>query len=115
MQTIRNIFHTETWWGKVVFIIVTYIAYWLVFYGSWFMIPYDFFYIRNIEINQWIFLIIFCFIIPIISFYIPYNINNIFKINKTFLYSLHVLLIVMSLVLFFYFGLTIAFSHFQIG
>ena len=41
METLRNFFHTDKWWGKTIFVILTYVVFWCVFYGSWLVIPYD--------------------------------------------------------------------------
>jgi len=114
IQLIQNFFHTDKWWGKTVFIVLIYMLYWCIFYGIWFLIPYNFFYERNIEINQWLFLSFFCLLIPIISFLIPHFIKKLFKINKTSLYILHIFLILLSIIIFFYIGIIIAFSHFHI-
>ena len=112
---IQKFFHTDKWWGKTIFFISIYILYWCVFYGSWFLIPYDYFYNRNIEINQLVFLFFFCAFSPLISFFIPFLIKKLFSINKFLLYFLHIILILISLALFLHIGLIIAFSHFQIG
>ncbi len=106
---------SETWFGKTIYIISIYIIYWFVFYGSWFLIPYDFFYDRGVEINQILFISIYALLIPILSFFIPYYILKKIQINKKLLYSVHIILIILSVLLFFHIGLTIAFKHFSIG
>ena len=112
---IQKTFHTDKWWGKTIFIILTYILYWCVFYGSWFLIPYDFFYFHGIEISQIVFILFYLVVIPGISFFIPYLIKKTFQINKIFLYTLHICIILLSLWLFVHIGLLDAFKHFQIG
>lgn len=114
MQSIRNFFHTDRWWGKTVFIIVIYTLFWCVFYGLWFLIPREYFN-KNTNESGIVFLLLNIVIIPAISFFIPYYIKKLFQINKVFLYILHVFFILLSLVLFFGLGLIIAFQHFQIG
>lgn len=99
----------------MIFIVLIYTLYWCVFYGVWFLIPYDFFYKRNIEINEIVFLGFFCVLIPVLSFFIPHLIKKTFSINKIFLYIMHVFLILLSIALFLHIGLTIAFKHFPIG
>ncbi len=105
----------DTFFGKAVLIIVIYVLYWLVFYGSWFLIPYNFFYDRNIEINQLLFMGIYIILIPILSFLIPHYIYKKIKINKKLLYFIHMILIILSILLFLHIGLTIAIKHFSIG
>ncbi len=102
-------------WGKIGLITVTYIFYWLVFYGSWFLIPYDFFDQRGIEVNPLLFISIYFLLIPIISFLIPHYLNKKIKIKKMLLYSLHLVLIIFSVLLFIHFGLTTAFKNWSIG
>ena len=104
--------------GKTILIASTYILYWLIFYGSWFIMPERWFLEYDSEIykiqNNIIFVLLFV-IIPILSFFIPHYISKKIQINKKLLYLLHIILIIFSLWLFLHIGLTIAFHHFQIG
>ncbi len=115
VNSIQKLFHTDRWWGKTILTAFAYTLYWGVFYGSWFLIPYNFFYDRNIIINPYLFIGVFALIIPAISFLIPKFFKKVFTINYTFLYCMHVFLILLSLILFVYVGLNLAFSHFSIG
>ncbi len=105
----------ETWFGKIIYIILIYVVYWVVFYGSWFLIPYDFFYERGIDINPILFISIYMVLIPIISFFIPHYISRKVQINKKLLYLIHIVLIILSILLFLHIGLTIAFKNWSIG
>ncbi len=114
IQKLQKTFHTDKWWGKTIFIILTYVLYWCIFYGSWFLIPYDSFN-KNTDISGILFLIYSFIIIPILSFFIPYFIKKILNINKIFLYILHIFLILLSVWFFIHVSLIIAFKHFSIG
>src|ERR1035437_10698745 len=96
---INKIFHTDKWWGKTIFIILTYALFWFIFYGSWFLIPQEFFNNDN-NLNVVLFLFYIFIIVPILSFYIPKFIKKLFLINKIILYSLHIFLIILSLSIF---------------
>jgi hypothetical protein len=84
MQKIRNIFHTDKWWGKTIFVVLIYALYWCVFYGSWLLIP-DQHPDNNTEIGGILFLVYLFVITPLISFLIPHYIKKLFQINKYFL------------------------------
>jgi len=114
IQKIQKIFHTDKLLGKIVVIFLTYFLYWCVFYGSWFLIPQTFFY-RNNNLSGLLFILYIFIIVPIISFFIPKLLRKIFKINNIFLYSLHLFLIILSVVVFMGIGILIALSHFSIG
>ena len=111
MESIRNFFHTETWWGKTIFIILVYVFYWFLFYGFWFIIPPEYF-DHNTDISGILFLAFNFIIIPVISFFIPYFLIRLFTIDKTFLYVLHVFLVLLSLGIFSTLAVISAFSNF---
>lgn len=90
---IQKFFHTDKWWGKGIFLILIYMIFWCVFYGSWLLISKDWgtaeYDIYNIPISL-IFLFLYI-ILPILSFFFfpklfkkmsyikhPYLINSIF-------------------------------------
>ena len=111
---IQKNFHADKWWGKIIFTVLIYVLYWCIFYGSWFLLPDEFFLSKNsISSDFYGYLIaIFLFLfIPILSFFIPYLIKKTFKINKIFLYILHIVLIIFSILLFLHIALTISISH----
>ncbi len=114
ISRLQKTFHTETWWGKTLFIACVYVLYWLVFYGSWFLIPSSYF-DRNSDLSGLMFIIYIIIFVPLISFSIPYVIRKVFSINAIFTYVLHLILIILSVYLFIKIGLSIAFSNWIIG
>ncbi len=108
----------ETWFGKTVYIISIYVIYWVVFYGSWFLMPEEWFREYDSEFftvkSNLIFILLFL-IIPILSFFIPHCISRKVQINKKLLYFIHIVLIILSILLFLHIGLTIAFKNWSIG
>ena len=109
---IQNFFHTDKWWGKTIFVILTYVLYWCVFYGSLLFIPNSDY---NTELNTSLPFIFVLIIVPVISFFVPKFIKKVFYINKTFLYSLHLFFVLLSIIIFFIVAITSAFSHIQMG
>jgi len=112
MQSIRNFFHTDKWWGRIITIILVYIFYWSIFYGAWLIIPNqhpD----NNTDFWSNVFLVYIFIIVPLISFYIPHFIKKLFNINNIFLYCLHIFLIILSAGLFFVIAAISALSNFQ--
>ena len=99
MQSIQNFFQTEKWWGKVIFIIVTYVLYWCIFYWSLFLIPESFF--ETYKIPGLVTLFYAIIFIPALSFLIPHFLKKILTINTVLLYVLHTFLVLLSILLFF--------------
>ena len=112
MQSIRNFFHTDTWWGKTIFIFLIYLLYWCLFYGTGLLIPDSDY---NTEINAYFPPIYFLIIVPLISFIIPHFIKKIFIINNFLLYFIHVILVVISAAIFLLIAIVSALSNFHIG
>ncbi len=115
---IQNFFHTDKWWGKTIFIILIYPIYWCVFYGLFLIIPREWFLVRENSTSNFLgysLAFLLFVLVPILSFYIPYVIKKTFKINKVFLYILHVVLVIISILLFMGIGLVMALNNFQIG
>jgi|GEM_PF-1522454 len=116
-QKIGDFFHVNTWWGKVVFITLFYFVYWFLFYGVWVFLPRGWFLEKIVESGDLGYVLAFFLFIllPILSFIIPFIIKKTFRINKAFLYSLHVFLILLSIYIFIVLGVMRAFSNIQIG
>jgi len=111
---LQKLFHTDKWWGKTIFVILTYAVFWCVFYGSWFLLPEDYFESHNISMNEWVFLFITVVLVPIISFLLlPRFIKKVFYIKNSFLYILHTIFILISLFLFFFLLITEALKNFS--
>ena len=43
INNLKKFFHTDKWWGKSIFMLLTYVIFWCVFYGSLFLIRDEFF------------------------------------------------------------------------
>lgn len=112
---INKIFHTDRWWGKTIFILLSYLLFWCTFYGSWLLIPYNDHPVREINLPEWTLFLYSLILVPYISFIIPRTIKKIFLINNIFLYSLHIILILISVISFLALFILSALSHFSIG
>lgn len=97
INNLKKFFHTDKWWGKTIFVVITYIIFWCVFYGSLFLIPDSFFEIYNIP--GFITIIYAILIVPFISFYL----NKFFQLKKNIFYIINTIFIILSLMLFFAF------------
>lgn len=111
---IRNFFNTDKWWGKTIFILVLYFLYWFIFYGSWVLMPNEWFE-KNTDLSGILFLIYIFLIVPSISFFIPPFIKKIFSINKIVLYLIHIFFVLLSIAIFLFIAIISAVSNIQIG
>jgi len=110
---IQKTFHTDKWWGKTIFIVLTYVLFWIVFYV---IFPYIIILFNGSNFGGMFLFIFILGIIPIISFFIvPRLILKIFYLNKIFLYCLHIILIILSIYIFLALVVSLSFSHIQIG
>ena len=108
---LQKLFHTDKWWGRTIFIILTYAVFWCVFYGVLF-IPARLF--GDSSFGQVIFFSYVFVLVPIISFLLlPRFIKKIFYIKNSFLYILHTIFILISLFLFFFLLITEALKNFS--
>ena len=114
IQTIQKLFHTDRWWGKTMFIVFVYAVYWCVFYGSWLVFP-DQHPADNTDAGSNLFLVYLLGIVPLLSFFIPPFIKKVFTINKTGLYVMHIILIILCAAIFMTIAITSALSNIQIG
>ncbi len=97
---------------KGIFIFSLYLFYILLFY---FLIPFVIFYFQNFNFGGWHFFIIIFLIAPLLSFYIPNLILKKFSLNKTTLYVIHTITIILIPIIYFYTIIVSSFSHIQIG
>ena len=74
IQKLQKFFHTDKWWGKTIFIVLTYVFYWCIFYGSTLLIPYSSY---NTDFDTILPFIYIFILVPIISFFIPFLIRKI--------------------------------------
>lgn len=114
IESLRKFFHTDKLIGKIIFVLFTYIILWCIFYGSWLIMP-EYWFDEAEESTGKLFLILLYIIIPFFSFKIPKFIKKVVIISNTFLYTLHVFLLILFLALFSYLGILQALSNFQIG
>jgi hypothetical protein len=89
-----------SWWGKAALIILIYIIWWLVFYGSFFLfsegsISTSSELIKSI-LKIWLF-----GVVPIVSFILPYKFSKVTTVKSTSLYIMHIIYVIFSLVLFY--------------
>ena len=109
---INKIFHTDKWLGKFIFIICIYISYLILGY---ILIPFLISVLQGFNFGGIIMFIFLFLIIPIFSYYIPSFILKIFEVNKTLLYFLHTIFIILVPFVFLWIIIALAFSHFSIG
>ena len=107
VEKLQNLFHTETWWGKTIFIVLIYSIFWCIFYGVSLVIPHSFYQELN-NFFGFLFALYWFLIIPYLSFFIPKFLLKLFTINKLTLYFIHYVLLLISITLFIYFGILIS-------
>jgi len=113
IQKLQKLFHTDKWWGKVLFSCCFYIIYWFIFYGTWIFISkgwnesdYD---IYNLPIS--IFLFILFIFLPIISFFFfPKLLKKIAYIKHS--YFTNFVFIFLSLIIFYLLEMLFALQRF---
>lgn len=100
IEKIQKLFHTDKWWGKSLLVLVLYTLYILIGY---LLIPFLIIFIQNFNFGGMAFFVFLFLIAPIFSYYIPFLILKIFKINKFLLYLFHTILVILipfSLIIF---------------
>jgi len=107
IEKIQKLFHTDRWWGKVLFVSVLYLIFWFLFYYVIFLF---FGLMSGSDIGGALFLIYIFILIPFFSLYIPKIILKTFKVNKLFLYIFHSCLILISFVSYIYIVFLLTFS-----
>jgi hypothetical protein len=99
---IQKTFHTDKWWGKIIFVVSLYIIYWTLCY---LVVPFIILAIQGYNFGGVFFFVFLFLIAPLLSFEIPIIIKRSFVINKFFLYIGHVFLAIIvpfvSMLLFF--------------
>ncbi|MEK7588602.1 MAG: hypothetical protein AAB438_02170 [Patescibacteria group bacterium] len=100
IEKLRILFHTEKWWGKMLFSVLLYVSFWLVFFGFFLLFPIDV--LRNISEKAGKFISIYTLaLVPIISFFLPVFIRKVFPIRRIIIYPIHIVMIPIFIVLFF--------------
>lgn len=95
----QKTFHTDKKSGKVIFITTVYVLYWLLFYGSFSLIPENYFISSGNFITLFLFFYVFI-LIPSVSFILANLIKKNFFIKN--IYWINIIFIILSLVIFFY-------------
>lgn len=101
-QKIQQIFHTDKWWGKLLFVIFFYLSFFFLGYWIWFLFAKLDIINSNIFIDKLIPAVCFLFFLPIFSFFLIFKIkkNLNLRINTILLYFLNLVLILLNLFLF---------------
>ena len=83
---IQKIFHTDKWWGRTIFITLTYTVFWCVFYGVWLVIPQRWYDSAENPALEWVFIFYLFIFVPWFSFKIPrfFMKNLIIKLHYKF-------------------------------
>lgn len=113
IEKIRNIFRLETLLGRVVFSALIYLLFWWIFYGIWFLLPYSTFDYLVVNFTQKAPYYLFG-IVPLISLFIPYFLRKTCRINIIVLSLLHIVLLVGSAFLFFFFSILTIYKNYTI-
>ncbi len=99
---LQNLFHTETWWGKTIFIVLVYSIFWCISYGSILLIPEDTFTNSNSYMPFFLFIYV-AVLLPILSLFFTSRIRKSIFIKHYYLFN--TIFIILSLLLFFYIDL----------
>ncbi len=98
----------KNWFTKSISVLFFYATFWCVFYGSAFFLPVSFF--DNLStLGNLLFILYFFVILPGISFFIPKYFKKVFSAGS-WVYFLHTVMIISSIVIFIYIGIFRAFS-----
>ncbi|ETB64230.1 TPA: hypothetical protein DIC38_00045 [Candidatus Nomurabacteria bacterium] len=107
IQKLQKLFHTDKWWGKALFVACFYLVFLFIGYWLWFLVFYLNLFNFNIFTTENILPSVYFFLIlPILSFIFLFKLNykiNL-KINKTFLFFINLIIILLNLFLFLLLG-----------
>ena len=102
IEKLQKFFHTDRWLGRVLFVFVSYIIFWCVFYGSWLVMPDSWF--EDIsKFEYWVFLVYIFIFVPYLSFKLASLFKKIFITNYFFIATLNIIFLICSLYIFFRF------------
>lgn len=107
IENLKKIFHIDKWWGKMFFVLLVYVVFWFVFYGSLFLISDSFFEVYNI--SGFVTIIYAILVVPFISFYL----NKLFNFKKNIFYIINTIFIIVSIIFFFTFLVIGAISNYS--
>ena len=109
---IEKFFKTDTLLGQVLLTLSIYVLYILL---ADFVIPVGLMYIFDGKIDWWTLLIIMWGVCPILSFYIPFKLSNIFHVNKgekVIWYLIHGIITIIGPIILVYFAISQAIKNF---
>lgn len=110
-ENMRNKLRLDTWWGRITFMMLSYLSFWWIFYGVWFLIPYRSF--NYIVLNFSKIAPYYLFgLIPVLSLILPYHIRKYIKIHPVWMYILHIIIITSSLFFFFLFAVMTIYKNY---
>jgi len=105
---IQNVFHTDKWWGKTIFVVLVYLVYWCVFYGSLTLLPENTFDNYGDFVTLILFAYVFIFV-PVLSFILIDLVKRFVSIKYP--YILNTIILVLSLSSFFFVEIVISLNH----
>jgi hypothetical protein len=105
IQNLQQLFHTDKWWGKIVFIIIIHVFYWVILVGFFSLFPNDFF-DHHYDLGELIFLVYIFLGIPFSVFFISKLALLVLKRNKILIYTLNLTLILLTLFFIILFSLS---------
>lgn len=102
IQKLQKIFHTDKWWGKIIFMMLFYLLLWFIFYLVLFFISWI---ISEFVLGGFVF--VYLITVIILSIILPTRFfNKVIGIKKLYLYLISILFTIISLFLLFLFVLT---------
>jgi len=100
IQKIQSLFHTDKWWGKILFVFCFYVVFFFLGYWIWLLVPRC----LGCDYPNFIYYvspIYFFIILPILSFIFIYKIKKILnlKTHLLILFLLNFILIILNIAL----------------
>jgi len=112
MNKIQNLFHTDKWWGKTIFIILMYLLFWFLSYGVWLIITFSFggYEYDVYRVPLFIFSFLLYIVLPIVSFFVfPKFLKN--NIGVKHPYLINTIAVFLLLAIFIFFEIIIEIRH----
>lgn len=109
---IQKTFHTNEKWGRVFFLVFSYVVYLVSFY---IVLPLLISILQGNNFGGWFIIVILFIIAPVTSFFIPFYFRKVSGVNKNILYTLHTIFVIIIPIVFLWLVAILAFSHAEIG
>jgi len=97
IQRLQTFFHTDKWWGKLIFIFCTYLTYVIIGY---IIIPFIVIFFQGFNFGGAFLLLLLFIFIPGTSYLIPLKFFRSLNINKILLYCAHTIFVILISFLF---------------